>query len=258
MAATVVLAMEEETRTVVWNLVYYLITRFQIAEDSAARPLLVFAGALLCIAVPYLLGSINPAILISRIKYKRDIRTCGSGNPGATNMLRTFGKGAAAATLILDLLKAALSFYFGLYLLGINGSAIAGFFVVFGHMFPIFNKFQGGKGVACLAAIALCTSPLTFAIVLLIWLIIVIGTRYVSLASVMSALLYPLILRAFTGSSAGLTVAMAILSAIFVVFRHKENLKRLYHGQESKIQLRKKRADSDGKGETPSNEGKGK
>ena len=78
-----------------------------------------------------------------------------------------------------------------------------------------------------------------------IWLIIAIGTRYVSLASVMSALLYPLILRAFTGSGAGLAVAMAIASAVFVIWRHKENLQRLYHGKEAKLQFSKKNKKTD-------------
>ena len=239
MLATVFFALEEETRTVVWNLVACLTVHHDLGGNSTLRGLLIFGAALLCIAVPYLLGSVNPAVLISKGFYKRDIRTGGSGNAGATNMLRTFGKGAAAATLFCDLAKAALAFWFGFFLMGINGAAIAGFFAVFGHIFPIFAKFRGGKGVACLAAVALCTSPLTFAIMLGIWLVIALGTRFVSLASVMSAMLYPLILRAFTGSGAGLSVAMAILSAVFVVFRHKENLQRLSRGQEPKLQFRK-------------------
>lgn len=255
MAATVFFALAEETRTVVWNLVAYLIVRWELAEGSALRSLLILGAALLCIAVPYLLGSVNPAVIISKGIYKRDVRACGSGNAGATNMLRTFGKGAAAATLFCDLAKAALAFWFGFFLLGINGAAIAGFFAVFGHIFPIFAKFRGGKGVACLAAVALCTSPLTFAVVFGIWLIIALGTRYVSLASVMSALLYPLILRAFTGSGAGLSVAMAILSAVFVAFRHKENLQRLYHGKEPKLQLRKNKTGE--KPESPEKDSKG-
>lgn len=230
----------EETQAVVWNLVAALIVKYHLGETSPARAALIVGGALLCIFVPYLLGSINPAILISKWFYRDDIHNHGSGNAGATNMLRTFGKGAAAATFLLDLAKAAAAFWFGFFLLGINGASIAGFFVVFGHMYPIFHRFRGGKGVACLAMVALCTSPIVFAILLGIWLIVALGTRFVSLASVMSAMLYPLILRAFTGSGAGLAVAMAVLSAVFVVLRHKENLKRLYHGKEPKLQLSRK------------------
>ncbi len=194
--------------------------------------------------------TINPAVLISKGVYKTDVRSLGSGNAGTTNMLRSFGKKAAAATLVLDLSKAALAYWFGFFLfLGMTGGAIAGFFVVLGHIFPIFAKFRGGKGVACFAVVALCTSPLTFAVVLGIWLIVVIGTRYVSLGSVMAALLYPLILRAFIGAADGGSVAFAIATAIFVVFAHKENLKRLYEGKENKITLfkkKKKGEDDDG------------
>ena len=240
MLAIVVTALEE-TRTVVWNLVAYLIVKWNLGESSPARVALVVGGALLCMIVPYLLGSVNPAVIISKIFYREDVRNHGSGNAGSTNMLRTYGKKAAVATLLCDLAKAAAAYWFGFAMLGINGAAIAGFFVVFGHMFPVFHRFRGGKGVACLAAVVLCTSPLTFAILLGIWLIIALGTRFVSLASVMAALLYPLILRAFTGASAGLSVAMAVLSAVFVVFRHKENLKRLYHGTETKLRLSRKK-----------------
>ena len=237
---SLIFATLEETQAVIWNLVAALIVKYNLGESSFARAALLFGGALLCIFVPYLLGSINPAVIISKCFYHDDIRNHGSGNAGSTNMLRTYGKGAGAATLLCDLAKAAASFWFGFFLLGINGASIAGFFVVFGHMYPIFYRFRGGKGVACLAMVALCTSPITFAILLGIWLIVALGTRFVSLASIMSALLYPLILRAFTGSGAGLSVAMAVLSAVFVVLRHKENIKRLYHGKEPKLQLSRK------------------
>lgn len=226
----------------VWNLTQYLLNRWNPTPGTFPYAALLVGAVLLAAIVPYLLGSINPAVLISKGIYKTDVRTLGSGNAGTTNMLRAFGKKAAAATLILDLLKAALAYWFGFFLfLGMTGGAIAGFFVVLGHIFPIFAKFRGGKGVACLAVIALCQSPLTFAIVLGIWLIVVIGTRYVSLGSVMAALLYPLILRAFVGTADGGSVAFAIAAVCFVIFRHRENLKRLYEGKENKISLFKKK-----------------
>ena len=234
----------------VWNLTQYLMLRWELTPGTFPYAALLVGAVLLTIILPYLLGSINPAVLISKGVYKTDVRSLGSGNAGTTNMLRSFGKKAAAATLVLDLSKAALAYWFGFFLfLGMTGGAIAGFFVVLGHIFPIFAKFRGGKGVACFAVVALCTSPLTFAVVLGIWLIVVIGTRYVSLGSVMAALLYPLILRAFIGAADGGSVAFAIATAIFVVFAHKENLKRLYEGKENKIRLfkkKKKGEDDDG------------
>ena len=207
-------------------------------EESFAKYAVIVAIFVACIAIPYLLGSINPAILISRIRYHEDIRQFGSGNPGTTNMLRTYGKGAAAATFLLDLLKAALAVWIGYFLANFYGAAIAGFFVVFGHMYPVFYKFRGGKGVACLAMVVLNLHPIVFAILLGLFLVIVIGTRYVSLASVMSALLYPLILAAFYQKHS-IVVLMAILCTVFVVFRHKENLKRIWNRTEHQISFSK-------------------
>lgn len=230
---------ETETKTVLWNLVAWLLQKLRPEEGGTTYALLIIGGALLCVLVPYLLGSINPAILISRHVYHEDIRNFGSGNAGSTNMLRTYGKKAAAVTFILDLLKAAVAVWFGRFVWGANGAAIAGFFVMFGHMYPVFAKFKGGKGVACLAMVVLNISPITFLILLGIFLVIVIGTRFISMGSVMCALLYPLILRAFTGEEAGLAVAMAVLSAVFVTLRHRENLKRIWSGKEHKVSFSK-------------------
>lgn len=199
-------------------------------------------AALVCMIVPYLLGSINPAILISKIFYHEDIRNFGSGNAGTTNMLRTYGKGAAAATFLTDLAKAALAFFFGGFVWGVPGSALAGFFVIFGHMFPIYYKFKGGKGVACLTVIVLLTDPLTFLALLAMYVIIVAGTKYISLASVMCAFMYPILLRAFStfnSENQGWPMIMAIFSTIAVVFMHRENLKRLWNGKESKVSFSK-------------------
>ncbi|MBQ9131669.1 MAG: glycerol-3-phosphate 1-O-acyltransferase PlsY [Clostridia bacterium] len=225
----------EQTIKYVWGLVGEWIRNTSPGETAILW--VIFGAVLLCIAVPYLLGSINPAVLISKLVYREDIRNFGSGNAGTTNMLRTYGKKAAAATFLLDLGKAALAVLFGLLIFGTEGRAIAGFFVIFGHMFPIFAKFHGGKGVACLAMVVLLTSWQTFLILLGIFLIIAIGTRYISMGSIMCAMLYPLIMRAFAPD--GLNVAMAVLSAVAVVFMHRENIKRIMAGKESKVSFSK-------------------
>ncbi len=225
----------EEIPTVVWNLVDW-INQSKLSTANA-RGIMILCGVALCIFSAYLLGSINPAILISRLRFHDDIRKHGSGNAGTTNMLRTYGKKAALATLLCDLGKAAVAVLLGRLIWGVNGAALSGFFVMFGHMFPVFSHFRGGKGVACLAMVALMLSPITFVILLAMFLVIAIGTRYVSLASVMCAMLYPLILRAFANN--GLNVAMAVLAALFVVIMHRENLKRLWNGTESKLDLSK-------------------
>ena len=205
---------------------------------STSGALITFAGALLCIVIPYLLGSINPAVLISKLVFHEDIRNFGSGNAGSTNMLRTYGKKAAAATFLLDLAKAAIAFWLGALIWSYEGAAVAGFFVIFGHMFPIFARFKGGKGVACLAMVALCSSPIAFLILIVIFVIIAVGTRFISLASIMSAFLYPIILQAFAGDKPWY-VAMAIFSAVAVIFMHRANIKRLLEGTESKVSFSK-------------------
>ena len=216
---------------VLWDLRYWVIETFSLTGNGAAFATL--GAALLCILLPYLLGSINPAIIISGASFRDDVRKHGSGNAGTTNMLRTYGKKAAVAVFALDMLKGAVAVLLGRLLFGIDGGALAGFFVAFGHMFPVYYKFRGGKGVACLATVILVISPITFLFLLGVFLVVAIGTRMVSLASVMCALLYPLILRAF--ANYGLNVAMAVLATCFVVYMHRENLKRIWNGTESKL-----------------------
>ena len=226
----------EEVVVRFWSLAEQILEA--IGRNDTTVAIVHITGALLSMILAYLLGSINPAILISRWYYKDDIRRHGSGNAGATNMLRTFGKGAATATFSLDLLKAAIAVLLGLWIWGFNGRALAGFFVMFGHMFPVFHRFNGGKGVACLAMVVLLISPLTFLFLLAIFLVGAIGTRMVSFGSMMAALLYPLILQAFY-QVPDLSIAMAVFSAVFVVFAHRENIKRIREGTEHKLEFGK-------------------
>lgn len=216
-----------------WNLVDVISMR--LSADSIYPALLFFAGALICIVVPYLLGSINPAILISKIFYRDDIRRHGSGNAGTTNMLRTYGKKAAVATLLFDFGKAIIATLLGRLILGSNGEAIAGLFVGLGHMFPIYYRFKGGKGVACFAMVALVIHPLIFLGLAAIFLIVLIGTRFVSLASVMAAFLFPFLIKWFSPMPDSLHVAMGCIAAVFVVLMHTENLKRIWNNEESKL-----------------------
>lgn len=226
-----------------YSLIPFLISKFGLG-GSVWTPVLTVLGVVLCIVVPYLLGSINFAIILSRKMNNDDVRKHGSGNAGATNMLRTYGKRAAIMTIGGDMLKAAISVLFGQLIFGNIGGAVASFFVVFGHMFPIFFKFRGGKGVASAAMAILVLSPPTFLFMLAIFIIIVAGTKYVSLGSTMAALLYPLLIdrmdRIFSVSEGkGTRFIFALLTCIFVIFMHRENLKRIYNGNESKISLGK-------------------
>ena len=241
-----------------WTLVSYLIEKLD-AEGTTTATLLTIGGVLLCIIIPYLLGSVNFGLIISNKKFHDDIRTHGSGNAGTTNMLRTYGKRAAVLTLLGDMLKAVIAVGLGYLIVGTNivatnpdtgelvryedqfGAAIAGFFVMMGHMFPIFFKFKGGKGVATSAMVILMMSPITCLFCLIIFVIIVVGTRYVSLGSVMGLIFYPILLTAFSGGQNPTACIMAVLMALAVVFMHRENIKRLRDGNERKISLGKKK-----------------
>ena len=248
-----------------WTLVSYLIEKFGIGGTPAAA-LMTVGGVLFCIIIPYLLGSFNFGLIISRKKYHDDIRQHGSGNAGTTNMLRTYGKGAAVLTLLGDMLKAVIAVAIGYLVVGVNnsnvegtvhyvdqfGAAIAGLFVMMGHMFPIFYKFKGGKGVATSAMVILMISPISCLICFVIFLIIVIGTKFVSLGSCMGLLLYPIILSAFSGEQNPTARILAVAMAMLVLFAHRENLKRLRAGTESKLSFgRKKKTEPGADSETP-------
>ena len=233
------------------NLVNDVIIKGLGLEGTAAT-LTLMGGVLLCIIVAYLLGSLNFGIILSKKLYHEDIRNSGSGNAGSTNMLRTYGKKAAALTLLFDMLKGGVAVALGSLILGtdypVDGAAIAGLFAVIGHMFPCFFHFKGGKGVATTAMVMLMTRPRIFLIVLAAFLIIVIGTKYVSLGSVVGAMLYPILLHRLDaykidGTSGvggnGWNVLCAILIMLLVVFMHRGNLKRLMEGKESKISFGK-------------------
>ena len=207
-------------------------------------------GILLCIVLPYLLGSLNFAIIISKLFFRDDIRKYGSGNAGTTNMLRAYGKLPAAATLILDMSKGAIAVLLGLLILGtgiyieegytsvFSGTYIAGLFAILGHMFPCFYRFKGGKGVATTAVVVLCTNPFLFAILLLAFVIIVAGSKMISMGSVMCMLLYP-VLMARLADDQPQGVLISFLIAALVIFMHRSNIKRIYEGKESKISFKK-------------------
>ncbi|MBQ4150889.1 MAG: glycerol-3-phosphate 1-O-acyltransferase PlsY [Clostridia bacterium] len=202
---------------------------------------------LLCIILPYLLGSVNFALVISKRIYKDDIRNHGSGNAGMTNMLRTYGKGAAVGTLLFDMLKAVISVNAG-YLIyphfGI-GPYTAGLFCIIGHMFPVFFKFKGGKGVATLAAMILSLDVGCFFFLFLVFVCIVATTKYVSLGSVVCCMLYPILTyrlakAGLSGWGLGFPVLISFLVAALVIFMHRENIKRIINHTENKISFSKK------------------
>jgi glycerol-3-phosphate acyltransferase PlsY len=224
--------------------------------NAANAPVMMLLFVLIVIVASYLLGSVNSAIVISKLVYKDDIRKYGSGNAGMTNMLRTFGKGAAVMTLVGDMLKTALAVLvaavlFGFhYQLGISVQQfcyVAGLFAVLGHVFPIYYKFKGGKGVLATSTMALILTPIPFAILLAVFIAIVWASKYVSLGSVCVATLYPVVLGGYVKvlgeRTPGLMMLSAVLLAVFIVFCHKENLKRISDGTERKLSIGGKKKD---------------
>ncbi len=218
-----------------------------IANGSSGSPLwLIVVLCLVGGVAAYFLGSMNFAVIISKYKFHDDIRRYGSGNGGMTNMLRTYGKAAAGFTLLGDAAKAAVSVLIGTLLAGEAGAFIAGLCCVIGHSFPIYYGFRGGKGIVVSAVTILCLDPLTFLVLFLIFVIIVASTKFLSLGSIIGMLLYPLFLNRLYpythgGNREGAVAAIvSILNAAFVIWLHRENIKRLMKGKENKFSLKKK------------------
>lgn len=244
---TFALTAGEQTQLPFFNLYSWLIG--QLGASETVNGILMLGAVLLCIVSAYLIGCINPAIIISQKYFHDDIRTHGSGNAGATNTLRTYGKKVAALIFALDILKAAVAIAIGsLIFTRAIGGAIAGLFVILGHTFPVYYKFKGGKGVACTAMVILMLSPASFAILLPVFIAIVALTRFVSLGSIIAVMLFPLLNNVFYHEDGFVTLtAFAIM--LLVVFMHRENIKRLLEGKESKISFGKSRAEKKAKKE---------
>lgn len=181
----------------------------------------------------YLVGSIPFAYIFTRLWTGTDIREKGSGNVGSTNVLRTVGKGVALAAFAGDLLKGVFAAWIGFNYGGYNLAAVCSVAAVIGHCWPVFLGFRGGKGVATSAGIVLFLAPQVFAVLIILFIIIVALSRYVSLGSVLIAALLPLALFLFHKPSA--IILMSLIMALLVIFRHRENIKRLSNGTEGKI-----------------------
>lgn len=197
--------------------------------------------------VCYLIGSINSSILISRIVTGKDIRESGSGNAGATNMLRTMGKKYAIITLVIDILKGVVAILLAKLSmkLGVTdiGTYIAGVAVVLGHNFPVFFGFRGGKGVATSLGVVLLLDWKIGLIVLVIALAIMAITRYVSLGSVMAAVVFMIAQTAVmfvTNTFDVVRFICVLILGILLIVRHRSNIVRLVKGEENKLGAKKK------------------
>lgn len=187
----------------------------------------------LTVIASYLIGSISFSYLIVKLWLNVDIRNYGSGNAGATNVLRVLGKKAAAAVLFLDMLKGFIAVVIGNQIGGENISLICGIAVVLGHNWPIFFKFKGGKGIATSIGVVLAISPLIMLYLILIAVVIIYFTRYVSLASITGALIYPLLVLLLKMPKK--YIIFSLILSILAVIRHHSNIYKLLTGKESKI-----------------------
>ncbi|KJF68663.1 glycerol-3-phosphate 1-O-acyltransferase PlsY [Rhizobium nepotum] len=192
------------------------------------------APALLALAalIGYLFGSIPFGLLLTRMAGLGDVRNIGSGNIGATNVLRTGNKKLAAGTLLLDALKATAAVLVANALWGYEASLVAGFFAFLGHLFPVWLGFKGGKGVATYIGVLLGAAPLLMLAFALIWLATAFITRYSSLSALLAMLVIPVALWVLGPEKTALLVTL--LSAISW-WKHRENIARLLAGTESRI-----------------------
>lgn len=189
-----------------------------------------------CIA-GYLLGSANSSIIVGRF-YGTDVRKHGSGNAGTTNTLRTLGKKAALFVLLGDILKGILAFLAGYYITGSTlGGMVGGTAAILGHVWPAYFGFKGGKGVLTSLAVLLMINWSIALVLLGVFIIIVLLTRYVSLGSLVGAALFP-ILSLVLGKDIETIVFSALIAAL-IIFMHRTNIRRLLEGTESKIGSKK-------------------
>ena len=182
----------------------------------------------------YLIGSIPFGLIFGKLIWKKDLRQLGSRNIGATNACRVLGRKAGILTFIFDFLKGQLGVLLGGCLIGSPGAMVAGgFFAMLGHIFPLFTGFKGGKGVSAGLGVIAALMPKVTAIVLIVWLVLVVLTRYVSVGSIVAAVLAPILAAVFNVPDE--FFAFALAAAVVIVWRHKDNVLRLKAGRENKF-----------------------
>lgn len=204
------------------------------------------------VVIGYLLGSINFGVVVSKGLYHEDVRTKGSGNAGTTNILRTYGKKAAALTLAGDMAKGAVAVWLchwgvaaltGADLNGVYAGYLAAIGAVCGHLWPVWFGFKGGKGIAVAAGAILASDPVVLLALLVVFFAIALTTRIVSLASVTVAVLYPILTLLwswYTQRSLLFTGVCTVLMAVLVVWMHRANIQRLMNGTEYRFGEKKK------------------
>ena len=192
-----------------------------------------------CIIIAYILGNISGGMIFGKLLFNKDIRDYGSKNAGTTNALRVFGIKAGALTFIVDVLKSLLACFIGMKLLGLSGILLAGIFVVIGHNWPIFLNFKGGKGIASSFGFIIFLDYKIAIVAILIFVTIVILTKYISLASMITTtLVLPISYIFFKYRNIYVLLTLLFLASLSI-YRHKSNIVRLINGNENKINFKK-------------------
>jgi len=187
--------------------------------------------------ISYLFGSVPMGLLLTRLAGKGDLRRVGSGNIGATNVMRVGGLRLAAATWVLDMAKVVLPVFIGWCLVDVGFGAWCGFVAIVGHCFPIWLRFHGGKGVSGLFGMLLAISPLSFVFIGIEWLIVALSSGYSSLGALVVFCLVPIF-----GFAIDVNVGYAFLAtAILCLVRHRANIVRLIRGDESTVEWKWKK-----------------
>lgn len=184
--------------------------------------------------ISYLLGNISFAYILGKIFTKKDVRDFGSGNAGATNAIRAFGKKIGSMVFVGDVLKGVIAVLIG-KTLGETGMYLAGALVIIGHNWPVFLNFKGGKGVATTIGVMLIASPFVTLICFVLGLVVIVTTRTVSLGSILGMAMAPVAAGIFVRPFNMSLFIFCLFIGTMSIYRHKENIKRLLKGKENKL-----------------------
>jgi acyl phosphate:glycerol-3-phosphate acyltransferase len=198
-------------------------------------------------AVAYLLGAIPFGLILVRVVRGEDVRLSGSGNIGATNVTRLGGAKLGITTLVLDAAKGYLAVRFAIFVSSSTpavdvglAAALAALCAILGHIFPLWLKFRGGKGVATAVGAFLGVAPRAVLVVFAIFLVIVVIFRYISLGSIVASAIFPaLVFLLYRGSSSPAGLAVMLAASLLIILKHKANIKRLLNGTENRFQFHK-------------------
>ncbi len=213
---------------------------------------MIVTSVILVILFAYLIGAIPSAVWIGKMLYGIDVRKHGSGNAGATNVIRVLGYKAGIPVLLIDILKGWIAVQLPIWIFAesmLPGQLVylriaCAILAVVGHIFPIYVGFRGGKGVGTIAGAGLSLFPLSLLIVLAIFILVLVITHYVSLSSIIASVAFPVVVFFIIGERHAGLLGLSLLVAIFIPVTHRRNIKRLFRGEENKFDFKRKKSKS--------------